>query len=174
MSARFLALVHSKVALAVVGVVLVGGSSAAVVAANQSQNPASSSSAADTHAHSVSINGELTGYDATGKTMSVEPADATSPTTISVDANTRVNGQHANSLADLSTAIGHDVQVHADTQSDGTLLAWKITVQGDDSSKGKAKADAGDTGRQHQMAGTIAAGRTDSFPVKLPDGAPKR
>jgi hypothetical protein len=169
MTANLHSLVHSKVALAVLGVLLAGGSGAAVVAASHNQNPASSSSATAPDAHRVSINGKLTAYDAGAKTISVQPADASGPTTIGVDANTRVNGQHAKSLADLSTAIGHDVQVHADKQSNGTLLAWKITVQGDDSShgtgsgNGKGKGKGKGNGQQHQIAGTIASVGTDSM-----------
>lgn len=187
MTAKLLTLLHSKVALAVIGVLLVGGSGAAVVAANHGQNPSSQSSAEATHtpnahaasgdhAHTVSINGKLTAYDASAKTISVKPSDGSSSTTISVDANTNVNGQHASSLADLTKAVGHDVQVQADKQSNGSLLAWKITVQGDDSDHGAGNGGNGNDGNsgQHRViTGTVASVGTSSFTVTLPDGSSK-
>ena len=180
MAAKLLALVHSKIALAVIGVLLVGGSGAAVVAANHGQIPFTQSAATATHtpdahatpgdhAHTVSINGKLTAYNASAKTIAVQPSDASSPTTMSVDANTRVNGQHANALADLTKAVGHDVQVQADKQSDGRLLAWKITVQGDDSDHG----NGGNSGQHHAITGTIASVGANSFTVTLADGTTK-
>lgn len=184
MTSRLLTLVHSKIAAAVLGVLLVGGSGAAVVAANHGQIPFSNSAASATHtpnahastgnhAHTVSINGKLTAYNASAKTIAVQPTGATTTTTVSVDANTRVNGEHASSLADLTNAIGHDVQVQADKQSDGSLLAWKITVQGDDSSNGSGNGNGSANGQQHAIAGTIASIGTDSFTVKLADGTTK-
>lgn len=196
MTAKLLALVHSKIALAVIGVVLVGGSGAAVAAATHGQlNLASSSAAqathtpghdsgndADSHAHTVSIEGKLTAYDSNGKTISVQARDAKSATTIKVDANTRVNGEHASSLADLTNAIGHDVQVQADKQSDGSLLAWKVTVEGTDSGNNSGDnhgGDGGDNGGQASqhaaIAGTVASVDTgsSSFTVKLADGTTK-
>lgn len=181
MTSKLLTLLHSKIAAAVVGVLLVGGSGAAVVAANHGQIPFTHSATTATathtpdahasdssHAHTVSINGKLTAYAAAAKTIAVQATGATSATTISVDGNTRVNGEHANSLTDLTKAVGHDVQVQADKQSDGTLLAWKITVQGDASGSG-----SGSQAGQHQISGTVASIGTDSFIIKLADGSTK-
>lgn len=189
MTTKLLALLHSKIAAAVIGVLLVGGSGAAVVAANHGQIPFTHSAATATHtpdahasdsnhAHTVSITGKLTAYDASAKTIAVQATGATTSTTISVDANTRVNGEHATALSDLTAAIGHDVQVQADKQSDGTLLAWKITVQGNDSSHGNGNNNGNGNGNgshtgQHQIAGTIASIGTDSFTVTLADGTTK-
>lgn len=184
MTAKLLALVHSKIALAVIGVLLVGGSGAAVVAANHGQIPFTQSAATATHtpdahatpgdhAHTVSVNGKLTAYSASAKTITVQPNDASSPTTISVDGNTRVNGQQANSLADLTKAVGHDVQVQADKQSDGRLLAWKITVQGDDSDHGDGDGNGGNSGQHHVITGSIASVGANSFTVTLADGTTK-
>lgn len=183
MTSRLLTLLHNKIAAAVVGVLLVGGSGAAVVASHGQlpfTHSATSATATHTpdahasdssHAHTVSINGKLTAYAAAAKTIAVRETGATSATTISVDGNTRVDGEHANSLADLTNAVGHDVQVQAGKQSDSTLLAWKITVQGDDSGHGNGNGN-GNSG-QHQISGTIASTGTDSLVVKLADGTTK-
>ena len=50
--------------------------------------------------------------------------------TIAVDANTRVNGEHASTLADLAKATGHKVEVQARKRSGNTPQATKVTVQG--------------------------------------------
>jgi uncharacterized protein DUF5666 len=56
---------------------------------------------------------------------------AKTPTTITVNADTKLDGQRASTLADLARAIGRKVQVQAQKQSNGSLVAWKITVLGD-------------------------------------------
>ncbi|HLZ22392.1 MAG TPA: DUF5666 domain-containing protein [Ktedonobacterales bacterium] len=184
MTAKLLTLVHSKIALAVIGVLLAGGSGAAVVAANHGQIPFTQSNTTSTHtsdshantndhAHTVSINGKLTAYNATAKTIAVQEKDATTSTTVSVDAKTNVNGEHATSLTDLTSAVGHDVQVQADKQSDGTLLAWKITVQGADSGSSHSSGSGSENGQQHQLAGTVVSVGTGSFTIKLADGTSK-
>jgi Domain of unknown function (DUF5666) len=182
MTTKLLALVHSKVTLAVLGVLLVSGSGAAVVAATHGQVPATHASAQATHTpaadsgnhgHTVSLEGKLTAYRASAKTISVQTEDATNPTTVGVDANTRVNGEHASSLSDLTNAVGHDVQVQATKQSNGSLLAWKITVQGSDSSHGDGGGNGNADGQQHTLTGTIASLGTNSFTLTLPDGTTK-
>lgn len=180
MTTRLLTLVHSKVALAVLGVLLVGGSGAAVVAAAHSQQPTAPSASSNAHtpdatnsegdhAHTVAIEGELTGY-AAGHTITVQAKDSSKPMTVNVDANTRVDGEHATSLKDLAGAIGHDVEVQATKQSNGSLLAWKITVQGEDTTHGSDNGgDNGnkDDGQQHAIAGIITKVSASSFTVKL-------
>lgn len=189
MTAKLLALVHNKIALAVIGVMLVGGSGAAVAAATHGQLGLASSAAAQSthtskaddnsgnHAHTVSIEGKLTAYDTNAKTISVQTEDSKSPTTIKVDANTRVNGEHASSLKDLTSAVGHGVQVQATKQSDNSLLAWKITVQGNDTETNSGdehgSGNGSQTAQQHMIAGTVVSVGTSSFTVKLPDGTTK-
>lgn len=186
MTSKLLTLVHSKIALAVIGVLLVGGSGAAVAAATHGQlNLANSSAAQATHtpdsgddsgdhAHTIAIEGKLMAYDANGQTISVQTKDSKSPTTIKVDKNTRVNGEHASKLDDLTAAAknGANVQVQATKQNDGSLLAWKITVQGNDS--GDNGGDNGGQAGQHAaIVGTVVTVGTNSFTVKLPDGTTK-
>lgn len=86
------------------------------------------------------------------------------PTTFAVDGNTRVNGDQASTLDDLAKAIGKKVQVQAEKQADGTLLARKVTVQGPGEQ---------DTANQHgtnEVQGTVASVAADSFVVKDKDG----
>lgn len=180
MLTRLLALVHSKIALATLGVLLVAGSGAAVAAATHSQSPTVQASSTTSHtpdasdgkgdhAHSVALEGKLTAYSASSHTIAVQAKDSGKATTVNVDANTRVDGEHANSLKDLTGAIGHDVQVQATKQSNGSLLAWKITVQGIDAKHGSDDGEdgTGDDGQQHAVAGTITAVSASSFTVKL-------
>jgi hypothetical protein len=180
MTAKLLALIHNKIALAALGVLLVGGSGAAVVAATHRQSPATHPSTEATHTpdnsgehgHTVALEGTLTGYNASAKTISVKTKDATSPTTVGVDAHTEVNGEHASSLSDLAKAVGHDVQVQATKQRDGSLLAWKITVQGADGGQGNGSGN-GQDGHQHTLTGTIARIGSGSFTITLSDGTTK-
>jgi hypothetical protein len=64
-----------------------------------------------------------------------------SATTIHVNSKTEVNGEHASSLKDLSKNIGQKVQVQATRQSGGTLLAWKITIEGVTNSQGAGQGN---------------------------------
>lgn len=201
MIARLLTLVQSKVALAALGVLLVGGSGAAVVTATHAElpftRPQSASTASHTpdatksegdHAHTVSLEGKLTAYGAAGKTISVQTKDSSSPTAVKVDSNTRVDGEHASSLSDLAHAIGHDVEVQATKQSNGSMLAWKITVQGVASGTGDDSHGSGDTGdgtgsgdghsngssdngQQQTITGTISTVGANSFTVKVTSGS---
>lgn len=199
MMTRLLTLVQSKIALAVLGVLVVSGSGAAVVAAHHAQDantplatasPASHASGATPgagdHAHTVALEGTLTAYAAGSHTISVQTKESGSATVVSVDSNTRVDGEHASSLSDLAHAIGHDVQVQADKQSNGALLAWKITVQGGTSGNGQdnhgnagngnGNGDNGAGGngnsQQHAITGTVASVGTSSFTVTVPGHAP--
>jgi hypothetical protein len=138
-------LLKGKAAIAVIGLIVAGGGGTAVALAAQTHtgpfaNSHASSTSTDTthnsgssnnsHAHTVAIEGVLHAYDAGAKTISVVENGKTSTTTISVNDQTTVNGDQAKSLADLATNLNHKVQVQADKQSDGTLLAWKVTVGG--------------------------------------------
>lgn len=191
MTTRLLALVHNKVALAVLGVLLAGGSGTAVVAANHGQIPFTQSAATASHtpnaasdngdhAHTVSIEGTLTAYSSGNRTISVKTKDSGATKIIDVNSSTRVNGEHANSLSDLTNAINHEVQVQATKQSNGSLLAWKITVSADTSSHGSGNGSDngkdngsgsgsgnGDTGQQHVVTGTIASIGSNSFTVTV-------
>lgn len=171
-------LVQNKIALAAIGTALVAGGGAAAVAVAHNatgQQPAAAHSSATAsadgsdHAHTVSVEGTLKAYNASGKTITVQPKDGDEAAkTISVNSHTEVNGAHANSLADLTHAVGDDVQVQATKQSDGSLLAWKITVQG------TPQATPGSGSQNAQMAhGTVVSVDVagSSFVVKLEDGS---
>jgi hypothetical protein len=146
--------VKSKVALAILGAAVIAGSGTALaVTATGGNIPVLSTlvgsaphsgtktpkagASASSHAHTVSLEGTLKGYVASANTISVLGNDAKSATTIDVDSSTKVNGAHASTLKDLAKAIGHKVEVQAIKQSDGTLLAWKITVEAATSSQGQ-------------------------------------
>lgn len=203
MTTKLLTLIHSKIALAVLGVLLVGGSGTAVVAANHGQIPFTHSDASSTathsphatesadssHAHTVAIEGTLTAYTAASQTISVQTKDSSSATTVDVNATTMVNGEHATKLSDLTAAIGHMVQVQATKQSDGKLLAWKITVSGNTTShgsdngasngngKGDGSGNNGNNGgngtsdQQHVITGSITVVSADSFTVTAVGGS---
>jgi hypothetical protein len=191
MLSKALLVVKSKAALAILGVALVGGGgTVAAVAATQghvslpgmqqsAKTPdADATKTGDNHAHTVAIEGVLKAYDATAKTISVQTKDVATPTTVSVDATTRINGDKVSALADLTKNIGHKVEVQADKQADGTLLAWKITVQGVDNSNGQDNSHGSDNGQgdnQHPLSGTISAVNVaaGTFTLKLPDGTTK-
>ena len=219
MLSKALAVVHSKVALAVLGVVLVGGggTAAAYAATNHqlpftnthaeaTEKPDATHAAGDNHAHTVSIEGVLKAYDAGAATITVtgtahsedskpeatekpdatktaeatEKPDATKTTTstmtITVNAKTSINGDHASTLADLAKNIGHKVQVQADKQSNGSLVAWKVTVQGADSQSGddgKGSGDGSTSGQGHELQGKIKSVGSGSFVVQLADGSTK-
>lgn len=88
--------------------------------------------------HVVAVLGVLLAYDPAGDTVTVQAGDAGAPTTIAVNDSTRVNGEHANALADLANNLQHGVEISASRQADGSLLALKITVQGNEGSAGGA------------------------------------
>jgi hypothetical protein len=179
MLTKLATLVQSKAALAVLGAALVaGGGTAAMVVAHSHSSAAGDHTAASTHtpsdaegnhAHSVSIEGMLKGYDSGGGTISVLGQHDKTATTICVNGKTEVNGAHASKLSDLSAAIGHKVQVQATKQSSGScsLLAWKVTVTGADGGNGD-----GDNGQNSQKSidGAVTSVGSGSFAIKLSDG----
>ena len=167
-------LVKSKVAIAVLGVVLAGSGGTAALAATghlpslpatanagQSANDHGNSG---NHGHTVGIEGVLNSYNAGAGTISVLAQNATTATSVSVNAQTRVNGADATQLSDLSANIGHKVQVQADKQSDGSLVAWKITVEG-----ASATPNAGSASRR-EVAGTVTSVSGTGFVVKVAGG----
>jgi hypothetical protein len=190
MVSKALLVVKSKVALAVLGVVLVGGGGTAVAVAatggqvpvlsalaGHSTNAPDSGSNAASHAHTVSLEGVLQSYDDTAHTISVLGNGDTSATTIGVDSNTKVNGENASALADLTKAKGHKVQVQATKQSNDSLLAWKITVEAATGSQGQGQGSgqgsAQGQGQQTELQGTVASVGSNSFVINLPGGGTK-
>lgn len=191
MLTKALAVVKTKAALAVLGVVLVGGGGTAAYAATGHDLPiiGTHATAAETetadadhnddsnHAHTKAFEGVLKAYNSGASTISVLTDDSKTPTTITVNSKTKVNGEHANTLADLSKNIGHKVEVQADKQSNGSYVAWKVTVQGLADAEGK---DTGSTdgkssdGSQHAavtaMAGKVTSVGANSFVIQLADG----
>lgn len=175
-------LVQNKIALAAIGTVLVAGGGAATVAVVHNNNAASQSQAAHatataasaahagSHAHTIAVEGTLKAYDAGGKTITVQPKDGSAAMTIAVNGDTKVNGASASKLADLTHAVGSGVQVQATKQSDGSLLAWKITVQGTPQPRGTPGSGSQNAQAVH---GTVVSVDTagSSFLLKLDDGS---
>lgn len=107
MVSKALLVVKSKVALAVLGVLVVGGAGTAVAAAamgaqvpvlsgfmgHSSPKTRDTGSDAASHAHTISVEGVLTGYNADANTISVVEHGDTSATTIEVNSHTEVNGE---------------------------------------------------------------------------------
>jgi hypothetical protein len=184
MLSKLTLLVKSKVALAAIGAVLVaGGGSAAVAAATghlsvgglphaaSTHAPdATEAAGASAHAHTIALEGTLKGFDSGAGTISVLGINDTTATTICVDSKTEVNGEQASKLSDLSAAVGHKVQVQATKPSSGScaLLAWKVTVEGADTSGGNGGSGSGHA--QKTMDGAITSVGSGSFVIKLGDG----
>lgn len=204
-----LSLLKTKLAVSVLGAALVVGGGGAALAATHTgarqagAQPASSLATATRSAGShttgasqanqthVSIEGILTtasvstsaATKGTG-TIAVQEHGKSAATQVAVNANTRVHGWHAHSLADLAAAKGHRVQVQATKQKDGTLLAWKITVQGpaagqeqdhdqgqstaanhghsQDADKSAHPGQSGQHGQSHSATGTKTPGSAPS------------
>jgi len=183
MLTKLVTLARGKVALAVLGVVLVGGGSAAIAfaathSAHAGQNSSSAAnddngkSADANHGHTVSLEGVLKAYNAGAHSISVLNTGATAAASVAVNADTRVNGEHASALADLANNIGHKVEVSGTMQSNGSVLAWKVTVQGADSDQGDGSASDDHSGQntQHEAEGKIASVGSGSFVVTLGNG----
>ena len=183
MLSKLSVLVQSKVAIAVLGVALVGGGgTVAAMAASGNHIPFASaltshdstktpeaSASGDEHAHTVSIEGVLLGYDATASTISVQGSQSSTPTTIKVDSSTKVNGSGMSVLADLANAKGHKVEVSATKQSDGSLVAWKVTV-GAAGTAGDNSGEKGDAAESADVDGTVASVGSSSFVVTVASG----
>lgn len=171
-------LVKSKVAIAALGVLVAGTGGTVALAATghlpSQRSAASAGQSADNHGnssnhgHTIGIEGVLDKYDAGARSISVKAQNATTTTTITVitvNAQTKVNGANATQLSDLSANIGHKVQVQAEKQSGGSLVAWKITVEA-----ATANPDPADDSRR-EVAGTVASVSGTRIVVKVGDGA---
>lgn len=83
--------------------------------------------------------------------------------TVVLNADTKVNGEHASNRGDLCQGIGHGVEVQATKGSDGSLTAWKVTLQGKD---GSDKSSSGGTGsEQGQGQSATATGSISALDV---------
>jgi hypothetical protein len=217
MLAKLAILLHGKVALAVIGGLLVVGTGATAAAAatghlpitipgithSEATHTPDADGNNDNHAHTVAVEGTLKAYDATAHTITVtgQKADAdsndtgntdntgntgddTTPTpsathssddgsdqnkgvtqgtfTIAVNGDTRVNGKHASTLADLTKAIGSKVQVQANDDGKGNLTAWKVTITGDDNNGSGGNGDQG-----HAFVGTVGSVNTGASSFTL-------
>ncbi len=163
MLSKVLAVVQSKAAIAVLGVALVGGGATAAYAATGHQlhltgthatateQPAASHNTGDNHGHTVSIEGVLKSYS--GGMISVQTKDGTS-TKVVVNGNTRINGDSASKLSDLSKDLDHKVEVQAEKQSNGTLVAWKVTIEGADASSHGNGSNNGNNGDSNKGQST--------------------
>ena len=168
-------LVKSKVAIAVLGVLVAGtGSTAALAATGHLPSLPSAANAAQStndhgnssnHGHTIGVEGVLKSYDAGAKTISVQAQNESTATAITVNAQTQVNGANATQLSDLSVNVGHKVQVQAEKQSDGSLLAWKITVEGATDTQGSGSDN------RREVAGTVASVSATGFVVQVAGGA---
>ena len=136
MLSKIAAVAHSKVALAVLGAVLVGGGGGAVAVAattghlstlgvNAAMN--SSSASSNSHAHTTSVEGLLTACSATTTPATISVKDSSGKSwTFVVSATTKINGD-----------------THTDA-SQGASSASNTTGTGASSAKGDNSADAGD------------------------------
>ena len=188
-------LLKGKAALAVVGLIVAGGGGTAVAVAAQthtgpfanthtSSTPSgaahNSGSSNNIHAHTVAVVGVLHAYDADANTISVLEHGKTSATTITVNDQTTVNGDQATSRADLAKNLNHNVEVQADKQDDGTLLAWKVTVGGPANpnaggtpgNSGDNQGNGGQSTDQRPLVGVVSSIdiSTSSFVLTETDG----
>ncbi|HEX9068747.1 MAG TPA: DUF5666 domain-containing protein [Ktedonobacterales bacterium] len=83
--------------------------------------------------------------------------------TVGLNADTKVNGEHASTRGDLCQGIGHGVEIQATKASDGSLTAWKVTLQGKDSSD-KGSSGGGD-GSEGQGQSATATGSISALDV---------
>ena len=150
MLSKILAVTHSKVALAVLGVVLVGGGGSAVaVAATTGHlstlgvNLASENSNANSssHAHTIGVEGLLTACSTSTPPATISVTDSAGKSwTFVVSATTKINGDTHTDASQGSSATGAgassakgDNSTHADGASSGAS-----------SSSGDNSANAGD------------------------------
>lgn len=168
--AKVAAFVQTKAAVALLGAVVIAGGGTAITLAATHGNlgqigsglAAPTHDATETDHEHDGTEGTLTGYTAPSGTtlgsITVKRDDGTT-VTFSVNADTRVNGAHANSLADLPGVIGGKVQVQAENQSSGNPLATKITVE--------------DSANSVELEGTVASVNTagGSFVLTTANGA---
>jgi hypothetical protein len=195
MLAKLLTLLHSKVAIAVVGAALVGSTGVAVAAtqgkitlpgaasathgASATHTP--NSTAGAIHAHTASINGTLVGCSAGAGTICVKDTDGKT-WQVRVNDSTQITGNHALTDKDLATLTGQRVEVQATAQDDGSYVAWKVTLIGpattpDAKDHGNAPTvtpGQGTGGAQSQPvteSGTIATLGANGFTLTLANGS---
>jgi hypothetical protein len=182
-------LLKSKVAIAVVGAVLVGGTGAVALAATQGKitlpgaatsahgaeathtpNPASSGS----HAHTVSIEGTLVACSgsasSSGGAQVICVQDAQGHVhAVTITSHTTINGDQPLVGKPWSALLGRKVQVQATEQSDGSLVAWKVTIEGAPVVGGTPTPRSGQG--QHVVAvGTIATLGQNTFTLTVSGG----
>jgi hypothetical protein len=145
MLAKLALLAKSKMALAVLGAVLVvgGGSTVALAATGKISLPGADLSG-DSHAHTEGIEGTLVACaSAAANTICVTDKQGNISQVV-VNSSTKINGDDKLVAKGLTAAIGHKVQVHVTVESNGTLVAWKVTIEGADSdSKGGTNGKSG-------------------------------
>ena len=179
MLAKLALLVHNKVALAAIGVALLGGGRAAAAvavthgtltlpgqsAAQHSSTPTPKAGDNSADHDKTSLEGVLQAYNAGAGTITVLGVNDSAATTFEVNASTDVVGFEASHLSDLAKSIGQKVQVQATRQSNGSLLATKVTVQGPGTGNGGGSD-------QSTLTGTVVSVNTSagSFVVRRPDG----
>jgi len=192
MLAKITALVQSKIALAVLGVALVGGGGTAVAVAATGghllpkSTPATTSVATHTthstetpgaRAHTVSVEGTLTACDTTANTLGVTDAQGKA-WIFTVNTQTRYNGaENATTQAAVCATANintRKVEVSATQQSDGSYLAWKVTLQGTVNGNGSHGSGQGGSanGKAQNIEGSIVAVDTTAMTltVKQQDG----
>lgn len=104
-------------------------------------NTSTSTSADTSTSTSTSTSTDTTSTSAPTDTSTTSTSASTAPTTITSgqvvtitvsSTGTRVTGAQAKDLTSLCGAIGKGVQVSTTQGTDGSLTAWKVTVQGGD------------------------------------------
>lgn len=183
-----LSLLKTKLAVSALGVAMIAGGGVAALAASHNdaqQAGAQPQRAAATATHTatsqadqthVSIEGTLMAASVATKgtgTIAVQEHGKSATTQVTINADTRVNGWHGHSLADLAAAKGHNVQVQAIKQKDGSLLAWKITVQGPvrGAAAGQQHAQGQGAASSHAQGHGMAKPATPGA-ARMPTGTP--
>jgi hypothetical protein len=190
MLSKLTLLLKSKVAVAVVGAVLVGSTGAVALAATHGKislpgaatsahdaeathtpNPASNGS----HAHTVAIEGTLVACSgsapSSGGTQVICVQDAQGHIhSVTITSQTNIVGDQTLVGKPWSALLGRKVQVQASEQSDGSLVAWKVTIEGAPVGSGTPTPGGGQG--QHAVAvGTIATLGQNTFTLTLSGGA---
>jgi hypothetical protein len=189
MLSKLTLLLKSKVAIAVVSTVLVGGTGAVALAATHGQitlpgaatsthdaqathtpNPASNGS----HAHTVAIEGTLVACSgsasSSGGTQVICVQDAQGHVhSVTVTSKTSIVGDQTLVGKSWSALLGRRVQVQATEQSDGSLVAWKVTIEGAPVGGG-TPTPGGEQGQHAVAVGTIATLGQNTFTLTLSGG----
>lgn len=130
-------------------------SASSVTPGSASVLPEDASSSSEDQSHSSTPEAE-------GTHTSSQPAASQSPVSIEITCDTKVNGDHASSLADLAGAVGHKVQVQA-SQQNGAWVASKVTVE-------SASSDSsGDSHEGQEPTETPGSSHEGQEPTEVPD-----